>query len=67
MSRDCCVALPRGAKGLSAVCDRGISVSYPLTISEYMNVKNIRSFWFIHLKTINYLGIQIQISHLTFF
>ena len=24
MSRDCCVALPRGAMGLSAVCDCGI-------------------------------------------
>ena len=25
MSRDCCVALPHDAKGLSAVCDCGIS------------------------------------------
>ena len=25
VSHDDCVALPRGAKGLSAVCDRGIS------------------------------------------
>ena len=25
MSRDCCVALPCGAVGLSAVCDCGIS------------------------------------------
>ena len=25
VSRDCCVALPRGALGLSAVCDCGIS------------------------------------------
>ena len=25
MSRDCCVALPRGAMGLSVVCDCGIS------------------------------------------
>ena len=25
VSRDCCVALPRGAIGLSAVCDCGIS------------------------------------------
>ena len=32
MSRDCCVALPRGAMGLSAVCDCGISLSYSLTI-----------------------------------
>ena len=29
---DCCVALPRGAMGLSAVCDCGISRSYSLTI-----------------------------------
>ena len=25
MSHDCCVALPRGTMGLSAVCDSGIS------------------------------------------
>ena len=25
VSRDCCVALPRGTTGLSAVCDCGIS------------------------------------------
>ena len=25
VSRDCCVALPRGAMGLSAVCECGIS------------------------------------------
>ena len=32
MSRDCCVALPRGTMGLSAVCDCGIFSSYSLTI-----------------------------------
>ena len=32
MSRDGCVALPRGDVGLSAVCDCGISGSYSLTI-----------------------------------
>ena len=32
MSRDCCVALPRGAMELSAVCDCGLSLSYSLTI-----------------------------------
>ena len=32
MSRDCCVALPRSAVVLSAVCDCGISLSYSLTI-----------------------------------
>ena len=30
MSRDCCVALPHGVMGLSAVCDCGISLSYSL-------------------------------------
>ena len=30
---DCCVALSRGAMGLSEVCDCGISLSYSLTIS----------------------------------
>ena len=39
MSRDCCVALPRGAMGLSAVFDCGISGSYSLTI--------FNSFWLI--------------------
>ena len=32
MSRDCYVALPHDAMGLSAVCDCGISLSYSLTI-----------------------------------
>ena len=32
MPRNCCVALPRGAMDLSAVCDCGISWSYSLTI-----------------------------------
>ena len=32
VSRDGCVALPRGAMGLSVVCDCGISCSYSLTI-----------------------------------
>ena len=32
MSRDCYVALLRGAMGLSAVCDWGISWSHSLTI-----------------------------------
>ena len=34
VSRDCCVALPPSAMGLSAVCDCGISWSCSLTISE---------------------------------
>ena len=40
MSHDCCVALPRGAMGLSAVCDGDISWSYSLT------------FFTVHLKLI---------------
>ena len=34
MSRDCFVALPRGAMGLFAVCDCGISWSYSPTFFE---------------------------------
>ena len=34
MPRDCSVALPRDATGLSAVCDFGISWSYSLIIFE---------------------------------
>ena len=37
---NCCEALSRGAMGLSAVCDCGISCLYSLTISEYINTKN---------------------------
>ena len=33
VSRDWCVALPRGAMSLPAVCDCGISLSYSFTIS----------------------------------
>ena len=39
MSRECCVALPRGAIGLSVVCDCGISRSYSLSI---LNVRRLR-------------------------
>ena len=31
MARDCCVALPRGAMGLSEVCDCGINFLIILT------------------------------------
>ena len=34
VSRDGCVALPRGAMGLSSVCDCGIFWSYSLTIFD---------------------------------
>ena len=40
MSRDGWVALPRGAMGLSAVCNCGISLSYSLTIFFY--VRHVR-------------------------
>ena len=41
MSRDGCVTLPRGAMGLSAVCDYGISRSYSLTIfSELFEISD---------------------------
>ena len=42
MSRDGCVALPRGDMGSSAVCDCGISRSYSLSIfaSEY-DISNV--------------------------
>ena len=39
MSRDCCVALSRGAMGLSTVCDCGIALSYSLTI---LNTRHLR-------------------------
>ena len=35
MSLDCCVALLRGATGLSAGFDCGISLSYSLTMFAY--------------------------------
>ena len=38
MSRDGWVALPRGAMGLSAVCDCGISWSYSLTFFNILPV-----------------------------
>ena len=34
VSREWCVALPRGAMGLSAVCNCGISKSYSIPIDE---------------------------------
>ena len=39
VSRGCCVALPRGAMGLSAVCKCGISCYYSLII---LNVRRLR-------------------------
>ena len=35
------MALPRGAMGLSAVCDCGISSSYSLTICGVLSLGNI--------------------------
>ena len=37
LARDCCVALPHNATGLSAVCDCGISCSYSLTILDRLS------------------------------
>ena len=34
MSHDCCVALPRGAMDLFAVCDCGFTSSYPLFLTK---------------------------------
>ena len=38
-SRDCCVALPYNATGLSAFCDCGISRSYSITIFEKLSLQ----------------------------
>ena len=48
MSRDCCVALPRAAMGLSAVCDCGISCSYLLFenfFSVFLRVAVLHRFY----------------------
>ena len=45
MSRDCCVALPHGAMGLSAVCDCGISLSYSLTFLIQLSPFEVRNFF----------------------
>ena len=51
MSCDGCVALPRGAMGLSAVCDCGISWSYPLTIFVVSDKKIFKVFiWKIYFE-----------------
>ena len=41
VSHCCCVALPCGAMGLSAVCDCGISCPYPLTIFEHSDTLSL--------------------------
>ena len=43
MSGDCCLALPRGAMGLSAVCNCVISRSYSLTIFVDANFHKYKS------------------------
>ena len=40
-----CVALPRGAMGLSAVCDCSISCSYSLTIFEAEQLDGTLRAW----------------------
>ena len=42
VSRDCCVAPPHDATGLSAVCDCGISRSYSLTIFFIMPARECK-------------------------
>ena len=62
MSRDGWVALPRGAMGLSAVCDCGISWSYSLTIFNIVEdcVKNW-IFMIFHSKSIFHYNHQMSI------
>ena len=43
MSRDCCVALSRGAMGLSAVCDCNISRSYLILFWGVINANSYGS------------------------
>ena len=40
MSCDCCLALPGGVMGLSAVCDCGISLSYSLFLTLRFKIRN---------------------------
>ena len=49
MSRDCCVAIPLGAMGLSAVCDCDISRSYSLTILGVIHANSDGFGKFAHL------------------
>ena len=58
VSRDCCVALPRGAMGLSAVCDCSISHTrllfvyiHPLS-KEFGNEKKVCTFRLQGIKNI---------------
>ena len=44
MSRGCWAALPYGAMGLSVVCDCGISLSYSLTIFDWVEDIHLLSF-----------------------
>ena len=52
------MALPRGAMGLSAVCDCGISGSYSLTIIDYFDVfvENCNAIWYSLLKLLKSRG-----------
>ena len=59
VSRDWCVALPRGEMGLSWVCDCGISWSYSLFLTRhwnselYMWLRNYRLCWIEQIKAIH--------------
>ena len=53
-------ALPRGATGLSAVCDCGISWSYPLTILGRLPGAALVSFFLLH--TVAYCNITKMVA-----
>ena len=59
MSRDCCVARPRAAMGLSAVCDCGIS---SLTIYDVVQDNVKRRFHFAIRSVLDQYGIIIRAS-----
>ena len=56
------MALPRGAKGLSAVCDCGISCSYSLTIF-YTTLTNFSTKYLVICKVYTDAGGIKQLNH----
>ena len=62
MPRDGWAALPRGATGLSAVCDCGISWSYSLTISYMLNSFNFHCLHFENKINVSPVTIDIFYS-----
>ena len=66
--RDCCVALPDDAMGLSAVCVCGISSSYSLTFFEPACVQCFNDLVFMDIKVSKSAKIRNrynQVPHLT--